>query len=74
MTEEQFNNLAQKYKAEAPLRQARQNAQQAIKNNDYTDWSEAINTILEYKKAQINQKNFDKIVQIHQNFLFYFFN
>ena len=66
LTLEQFNNLVQKYKAEAPMIQARKNAEQAIKNSDYTAWSGAMNSLIEYQKARITQQNFDSIVKMHQ--------
>lgn len=65
-TQEQFNGIVEKYKQEAPMIEARQTAEQAIQNNDYTAWSGAMNSIIDFQKAQITQQNFDKIVQMHQ--------
>ena len=66
LTEEQFNKLAERYKAEAPMRDAREKAQQAIENNDYSAWSEAMNSFIESQKTQITQENFENIVKMRQ--------
>ena len=65
-TQAQFNSLLEKYKQEAPTIEARQKAEQAIQNNDYTAWSAAMNALLDSQRAQINQQNFDSIVKMHQ--------
>ena len=66
LTEEQFNKLAEKYRQEAPMIEVRQKISKAIKDKDYSAWADAANSLIELKKAQINQENFDKIVQMHQ--------
>ena len=57
ISEDKFNNLV-----------LRQKIEQAIQKNDYNAWKIAKSDLIENEKAQITQENFDKIVQMRQQF------
>ena len=63
MTEDQFNQAAERYQE---MRQV-VDAEQAVKDNGYAAWSDAMNSLLDAKRAQITQDNFDRLVQGYQD-------
>jgi hypothetical protein len=68
LTQDQFNKIAQQYQLEAPMRDARQKIDQAIKDDNYDAWASGMNAMLDFQKTQITQDNFNKIVQMEKDF------
>ena len=66
LTQEQFNELSERYRMHAAIIEARENAWQAIEGNDYDAWSESMNDIIEIQKTRITKYNFDKMVELHK--------
>jgi hypothetical protein len=64
MSQDQFNAVVAHNKAEAPIRDAMQKAHQAVKDNDYAAWKDAMTEVYQLQTQQLTQENFDAIVKM----------